>query len=88
MSERKKRIVLGVTGSTASTIAALYLGQFDSLVTLIAGALKEWGVTFLGPKPGLVASGNQGMRLLEPRDIAVELANRVVAKTAATEQAS
>ena len=32
--------------------------------------LKSWGVTFIGPKTGTVASGAQGQRLVEPREIA------------------
>lgn len=35
--------------------------------------LTSWGMTFLGPVPGTVASGHQGMRLMEPRDLAAEL---------------
>jgi phosphopantothenoylcysteine decarboxylase / phosphopantothenate---cysteine ligase len=90
-----------VAPATASCIASLYLGQFDSPVTLIAGAmdpkkiflapamasemwnwpsvqrnvaeLSKWGVRFLGPIEGQVASGHSGMRLMEPRDIAQAL---------------
>jgi len=90
-----------VAPATASCIASLYLGQFDSPVTLIAGALSpsrlflapamaqemwlwpsvqrnvrelgSWGVRFLGPVTGRVASGHTGMRLLEPREIAEQL---------------
>ncbi len=90
-----------VAPATASCIASLYLGQFDSPVTLIAGAmsptklflapamalemwswpsvqrnvreLKDWGVRFLGPVSGTVASGHVGMRLLEPRQIAEQI---------------
>ncbi|MFN8390999.1 MAG: flavoprotein [Bdellovibrionota bacterium] len=32
--------------------------------------LTEWGVRFLGPVTGRVASGAEGQRLMEPRDIA------------------
>ena len=35
--------------------------------------LTNWGATFLGPVLGTVASGRQGMRLKEPRDLAEEL---------------
>lgn len=90
-----------IAPATASCIAALYLGQFDSPVTLIAGAmspkqiflapamaqemwtwpsvqrnvttLSEWGVQFLGPVQGQVASGHTGMRLLEPKEIAAQI---------------
>ena len=90
-----------IAPATASCIASLYLGQFDSPVTLIAGALspqrlflapamaeemwnwpsvqrnvgilREWGVRFLGPVSGPVASGHIGMRLLEPKEIATQL---------------
>lgn len=91
-----------IAPATASCIAALYLGQFDSPVTLLAGvmdpkriflapamaaemwnwpsvqrnvtALRSWGVKFLGPIEGPVASGHIGMRLMEPRAIAEALA--------------
>ena len=35
--------------------------------------LTSWGVTFIGPKTGTVASGAQGQRLVEPREIAETL---------------
>ena len=35
--------------------------------------LKTWGARFLGPVLGPVASGQTGMRLMEPRDIAAAL---------------
>ena len=35
--------------------------------------LTGWGATFLGPVLGQVASGNTGMRLMEPRDLAAEI---------------
>jgi phosphopantothenoylcysteine decarboxylase/phosphopantothenate--cysteine ligase len=38
-----------------------------------AAKLRSWGVSFLGPVPGKVASGAQGQRLMEPREIASEL---------------
>ena len=97
-----------IAPATASCIASLYLGQFDSPVTLIAGAmspkniflapamalemwswpsvqrnvsaLREWGVRFLGPAEGLVASGHTGMRLLEPKEIATLLDAQCVIK--------
>lgn len=90
-----------VAPATAYCISSLYLGLFDSPVTLIAGAmspkklflapamalemwswpsmqrnvreLMDWGVRFLGPVTGKVASGHTGMRLLEPQDIATQL---------------
>ncbi len=99
-----------IAPATASCIASLYLGQFDSPVTLVAGAmdpkrvffapamaeemwswpsvqrnvaaLKEWGVTFLGPVAGPVASGHQGMRLLEPRSIAEMMTRLCTLKSA------
>ena len=39
--------------------------------------LKEWGVNFLGPVEGQVASGNTGMRLMEPADIAKNLVEKL-----------
>ncbi len=36
--------------------------------------LRSWGATFFGPVTGKVASGAQGQRLMEPRNIASELA--------------
>lgn len=97
-----------IAPATASCIASLFLGQFDSPVTLIAGAmspqniflapamagemwtwpsvqrnvsaLREWGVRFLGPAEGLVASGNTGMRLLEPKEVAAQLDSLCVIK--------
>ncbi len=97
-----------IAPATASCISSLYLGQFDSPVTLIAAVmspknvflapamalemwnwpsiqrnvstLREWGVRFLGPTEGQVASGHTGMRLLEPKEIARLLDEQCVLK--------
>jgi phosphopantothenoylcysteine decarboxylase/phosphopantothenate--cysteine ligase len=42
--------------------------------------LREWGVRFLGPTEGQVASGHTGMRLLEPKEIARLLDEQCVLK--------
>ncbi len=86
---------------TASLIASLSLGFYDSPVSLLAGninpskwliapamsqnmweqpavqenvaRIKSWGATFLWPVSGTVASGGQGQRMLEPREISEKI---------------
>ncbi len=93
--------VMVIAPATASVLASLWLGTYDSPVTLLAASikperlfvapgmaqemwdqpavkrnvaeLKSWGVRFLGPVIGRVASGGEGQRLMEPRDIVREI---------------
>ena len=96
-----------IAPATASVIASLWQGTFDSPVTLVAGnikpekvfiapavskemwehpavarnveALKGFGYQFIGPLLGPVASGAIGMRLIEPRDVAIAISEKLSA---------
>ena len=94
-----------IAPASASCIGSLWAGTFDTPVTLVAGTipldrlflapamaqalwerppvrrnvaeLEQWGVRFLGPVEGRVASGGLGQRLMRPREIAERVSGQV-----------